>query len=355
MGAAPSQETAFLATLRWLDANEGADDAATHQLLSSLDYERLSSTPVLAAARGHARFRAWPGALTAVAAAALLRDVTARAGSAGIAASLCRRRLHGESLALGASASPAMLPPPLVLDLEIPLPWLAEQAAVLEQRTSRLQAQPASQQEIDSVQQQLAAVFPGTPRAYRGHSWVPSLALFLRINRPTATRLPPGAPAPPAPAAAAAAGEAPPVAQQRVSHKDLHLSASLQLEVMPLPPLAPASVLPAGSLAYTPGPLARVSFATGTAIGGISAEPRDGHLLLGAYGVHDVATPDAACVGLASWQPSCPPDGAACLVAVFQCRPLFAFGAPPAYKLPDLSMHLCGGKLRFQVTVALDD
>ncbi|PSC72882.1 hypothetical protein C2E20_4035 [Micractinium conductrix] len=105
----------------------------------------------------------------------------------------------------------------------------------------------------------------------------------------------------------------------------------------------------------------RVTFATGSSSVGFSPDSQllkgSGLFLLGAYGVRDAAASAATAAGTpfsfgsARWQPPGPVGGAASSVGVFENR-LLGFDAhvPPAHKLPDLSKHVRGGKLRFKVT-----
>ena len=129
------------------------------------------------------------------------------------------------------------------------------------------------------------------------------------------------------------------------------------------PPVDPLPLVLAAKekAACTPGPLARVTFATGSSSVGFSPDSQllkgSGLFLLGAYGVRDAAASAATAAGTpfsfgsARWQPPGPVGGAASSVGVFENR-LLGFDAhvPPAHKLPDLSKHVRGGKLRFKVT-----
>lgn len=337
---------------------------------------------LLAEVQCHPVFRAWPRALPALASAALMRRACSAASSTP--AALLRQWLHlsGQPMAGLAVDAGQPRPQPLRLGLEVPLAWLAEQATALEIRTARLQAQPASQQEIDAVQQQLVAVLCGEGRTYCGYKWTPSLALFVRINSPPPLvfgapafgaqggAAPAAAPAAGAGAAAAAVPAAAPAAplfswqqQRQVRLEDLHLSAQLRLEVRALPPLEPTPAAGGGaSSAGTPGPLAEVGFATGASDGAFRSEIalQAGPLVLGAFGSGSGAAPPPMVPSkfdaTARWQPPGPPGGATCLVGAFD-SPQGPFGGrppqPPLHKLPDLTKLLRNNKLHFQITVAL--
>lgn len=255
---------AFVSCLHWLDSNDEADDSAADQLLSRLIYEHMDNTLLLAAARGHERFRSWRGALPALAAAALSRKLSAKMNAADAGA--WKRKLQLQLLAdlsLATDAVDSMpqqrstaAPSPLEVQLSVPMSWLQQEAAALEHCTHRLQAQPASQQQIDAVQHQLVSWYNGKALVNRGYSWVPRMVLFLRILRPWqpfqfgAVNLNAGAAAP---------AEVP-GAKHQVRLEQLHLSAKLCLEAQALPPLAPRPVEGGVSSAGSPGPLVEVEF-----------------------------------------------------------------------------------------------
>lgn len=345
-----------MACLRWLDANGEAEDSAADQLLSRLNYEDMGSSVLLAAARGHEGFRGWRGALPALASAALAHKISAELTRPNAVA--WRKALHEQlraDLRVAGDGNDSLwtsgaTSPPLELQLAVPLPWLQQEAAALEHRTHRLQAQPASQKEIETVQRQLVSWYRGKARVYGGHRWLPSLALFLRIRRPSlpfqfgALNLDDSAAVPDA------------TAQRQVRLEELHLSAMLCVEAQALPPLAPRPASGGASSAGTPGPLVEVEFATIARRRVMSREvaPKPGPFLVGAYG--------SDCGGLAGaappaflglWHPPSPAGSASCLVSLLEGR--FSLrrnaGAQPLHELPDLTTFLEGEELHFSFTI----